>query len=140
MFPSDRTGLRARLRDSVDLLVDFATLGEYRLQAAPGPAPEEVGTGAAGRPSQGGGRTAPAPHALAPASRGTLAPATVAARQLALRRDALQRRASLSCQAEPRRPLRPRAGAEPVPASGRRLRARAGTAAPAEPVPCLTRG
>jgi hypothetical protein len=38
MFDS-KTNLTARLADAVDLLIDFATLGEYGLEPATRPAP-----------------------------------------------------------------------------------------------------
>jgi hypothetical protein len=38
MFDSKQT-LTHRLADAVDLLIDFATLGEYGLEPAEGPAP-----------------------------------------------------------------------------------------------------
>ncbi len=38
MFDS-KTNLSARLADAVDLLIDFATLGEYGLELAARPAP-----------------------------------------------------------------------------------------------------
>lgn len=38
MFDS-KTNLTARLADAVDLLIDFATLGEYGMEPAPRPSP-----------------------------------------------------------------------------------------------------
>jgi len=38
MFDS-KTNLSQRLANAVDLVIDFATLGEYGLEPAPGPAP-----------------------------------------------------------------------------------------------------
>lgn len=34
-----KTSITARLADAVDLVIDFATLGEYGLEPASGPAP-----------------------------------------------------------------------------------------------------
>jgi len=39
MFDSDKHALTGRLTDAVDLLIDFATLGEYGMEPAERPAP-----------------------------------------------------------------------------------------------------
>jgi hypothetical protein len=61
MFDS-KTKLTGRLTDAVDLLIDFATLGEYGLEPADGPTPP----GAARR----------RPHAPVPSRRGGNRPLT----------------------------------------------------------------
>jgi hypothetical protein len=50
MFDPNRNSIAGRLTDAVDLLIDFATLGEYGLEPVAAPSACEGGRRRGGRP------------------------------------------------------------------------------------------
>jgi hypothetical protein len=137
MFPTARSPFSAALLRGLDIAVEFATLGEYRLSGddsglgTPSTATPEAGSGGGNAPiaptataEAGGGGGAPSATATPPPRATAIRPATPAARRAAALRDKERRCGARSSAAVSR---------------GRRngsRRARAGSV-PVEPQECL---